>query len=321
VRDLGTTLSALDGIEAVYHFAAGTGVGQSMYDIASYVSTNSVGTATLLEAIVKRGKPLNRLVLSSSRAVYGEGTYHCVEHGVVYPPIRARHQLDTGDFYAHCPLCNAELECIPTEEDRSLAPISVYGWTKKHQEDLCRYVAGTFGIPLVMLRYFNVYGSRQSLNNPYTGVVTVFFNRILAGKPSFLYEQGLPIRDFVHVHDVARANVLALTSPIPTNNVVNVGSGDFLTIGQLAKTLASTMGRPTTLEPNNEFRVGDIFACVASMERARDELGYQPQVSLANGMREFFDWAQHQEASDRYDVTVQELSKHGLFGRANPSAA
>lgn len=162
-----------------------------MYDLQSYVSTNCVGTATLLEAIIKLGRPLQCLVLSSSRAVYGEGSFSCPEHGTVYLPVRPRSQLDQGDFMPACPLCAAPLTVIPTQEDRPLSPISVYGWTKKHQEDLCRYAADTFGIPLVMLRYFNVYGSRQSLNNPYTGVVTVFYNRILAGKTTYLYERGL----------------------------------------------------------------------------------------------------------------------------------
>lgn len=316
VRDLDSVKAALSGVDAVYHFAASTGVGQSMYDIRDYVSTNCLGTATLLEAVIKLGRPLQRLVLSSSRAVYGEGSFSCPEHGTVYPPVRSRKQLDQGDFLPACPLCATPLKVIPTQEDRPLSPISVYGWTKKHQEDLCRYAADTFGIPVVMLRYFNVYGSRQSLNNPYTGVATVFYNRILAGKPTYLYERGLPVRDFIHIRDIVQANLLALTSVIPPGAAINVGSGHSLSIAELAQSLASAMGLESPLHPNDEFRVGDIFACVADLTHAGAILGYRPTLSLEEGMREFVAWAGTQTSSDRYDITVEELSRHGLFGQA-----
>lgn len=317
VRDLETVNRALDGIDAVYHFAAGTGVGQSMYDISGYVSTNGVGTATVLEAIVKRGPPFPRLILSSSRAVYGEGSYRCAEHGVVFPGVRPRHQLADADFVPRCPHCAAPVESIATSEDRPLQPVSVYGLTKKHQEDLCAQIAETHGIPLVILRYFNVYGSRQSLNNPYTGVVTVFYNRIRAEKTCALYERGLPVRDFVHVLDVARANLLALTAQSAVGQVINIGSGEFLTIGALAEGLAAAMGRRATLQATDQYRVGDIYACVAELTRAREALGYEARVTLASGMREFVAWADGQETRDRYDVTVEELSRHGLFGHGH----
>ena len=318
VRDLDAVKVALDGVDAVYHLAAETGVGQSMYDIQSYVSSNCVGTATLLEAIIKSGRPLKRVVLSSSRAVYGEGAYHCPEHGIVYPPIRSRAQLDRGDFLPACPVCGIPLSVVPTQEDRPLTPVSVYGWTKKHQEDLCQYAANTFDIPVVMLRYFNVYGSRQSLHNPYTGVVTVFYNRILAEKPTYLYEQGMPVRDFVHIRDVVQANVRALTSAISPGTAINIGSGQSLTIADIAQSLAKALGHESSLQPNNEFRVGDIFACIADLTRARAQLGYQPTTNLDSGMHEFVAWAASQTSKDRYDITIQELSRHGLFGRADP---
>ncbi len=315
VRNLETVQSALDEIDAVFHFAAETGVGQSMYDLQSYVDTNCVGTATVLEAIIKSKRRLNRFVLASSRAVYGEGSYCCAQHGTVHPPVRPREQLEAGDFSPHCPICSSLLDSVPTGEDTPPVPVSVYGWTKKHQEDLCLYAAETFQIPTVILRYFNVYGSRQSLKNPYTGVVTVFYNRILAGKPAFLYERGSPIRDFVHVNDVARANLLALDAAIRTHAVINIGSGQSVTIADIANTLANTMGRDAAFVSNTEFRVGDIFACVANLERANRLLGYEPRTSLDAGMKEFALWAHTQHATDEYDVTVEQLTRHGLFGR------
>lgn len=321
VCDIDTTMRALDDMDAVYHFASKTGVGQSLYDISSYVFTNVVGTATLLEAIIKRNRPLQRLVLSSSRAVYGEGTCHCAQHGDIYPGVRTRRNLSLGDYYPHCPVCDSPVQAIATRENRPLHPISIYGWTKKHQEDMCQYISDTYNIPLAVLRYFNVYGSRQALNNPYTGVITILYSRILSGNPGFLYEQGLPLRDFVHVHDVVQANILALTMPVQHSQVVNVGSGEFMTIGKVAQSLATALGRDASLQLTDEFRIGDIFSCVADMEQAENNLGYRPRISLEQGMNEFVNWAKNQVSVDNYEITVQELRKHGLFGQAKPDTA
>ena len=225
VRDVSQVAEALQGVDAVYHFAALTGVGQSMYDLKAYVDTNCTGTAALLEAILKNGKPIKRLVLASSRAVYGEGTHHCPEHGTVYPGMRVREDMDRGEFAATCPTCGVAVSPLPTAEDRPLEPISVYGWTKKQQEEQCQYVAKTFGLPVTMLRYFNVYGSRQSLQNPYTGVVSIFYSRILADQPIYVYEHGTPGRDFIHISDVVQANLAALERDIKPGTCINVGSG------------------------------------------------------------------------------------------------
>jgi dTDP-L-rhamnose 4-epimerase len=308
--------AALDGVEAVYHLAAQTGVGQSMYDMRGYVHTNCTGTATLLEAIVKERFPIRRLVLASSRAVYGEGSYRCPEHGEVFPPVRDRLAMEKGDFAVHCPQCGIITTSIPTAEIRPLAPISVYGWTKKHQEDLVRHAAETHGLSTVILRYFNVYGSRQSLKNPYTGVVTVFFNRILAGNPIHLYERGQPLRDFVHVGDVVQANLLALEKDLPTGATFNVGSGEETTITDIARALAKALGLEANLKQTGEFRVGDIFACMADMTASKALLGYLPEWGLIEGMREFSTWATQHTVEDNYQRTVDELTRHGLFGRA-----
>lgn len=321
VCNMNSVRAALEGIDAVYHFAAQTGVGQSMYDIRSYVNANCVGTATLLEAIIKDRLPIHRLVLASSRAVYGEGTHTCPVHGAVYPGVRERKAMEQGKFAVSCPHCGKDAKAVPTQEDRPLNPVSVYGWTKKQQEEQCQYAAATFGLPLTVLRYFNVYGSRQSLKNPYTGVMTVFFNRILSGQPIFLYENGTPLRDFVHVSDVVQANLLALELENDTTpgTCINVGSGQRHTISDIANALAHTCGREAQLENSGQFRIGDIHACIADLNRAHEILGYLPRISLEEGVREFSDWAAQQERLDLYDKTVAELKRHGLIGGADQS--
>lgn len=316
VRDPATVARALDGVDAVYHLAALTGVGQSLYDIRNYVDTNCTGTATLLEALVKRDRPLERLVLASSRAVYGEGTHSCAEHGLCYPPLRKREDLERGRFAVICPQCGAALDSVPTGEDKPLAPLSVYAWTKKQQEELCRYAADTYGIPVTILRYFNVYGSRQSLQNPYTGVVSIFYSRLLADQPISLYEGGKPLRDFVHVQDVARANILALNAALPTGACFNIGSGAEVSIRAVAETLMAATGRSVPILDRGEFRVGDIHACCADLTRSRELLGYMPEVSLSDGMQEFVAWAGKQASIDGYQTAVAELERFNLFGRA-----
>jgi len=306
---------AVEGIDAVYHFAALTGVGQSMYDMRNYIYTNSVGTATLLETLVKQNVSLNRFVLASSRAVYGEGSHHCNEHGVIYPSLRLRIDLDKGIFNQLCPHCKKPLDPIPTIENRPLDPLSVYAETKKHQEDYCRYAANTFGLPVTILRYFNVFGSRQSLKNPYTGVVSIFYNRIMAEKSLSLYEQGLPGRDFVHVQDIAQANVLALENNSQSPATFNIGSGNNDTIRTIAGSLAKACGKTVEMLDRGEFRQGDIFSCYADLQQSKEQLNYMPKVSLEQGMQEFVNWASTQESLDGYEKTVLELEKYGLFGR------
>lgn len=307
---------ALDGVDAVFHFASLTGVGQSMYDMAHYARINDLGTAMLVEGIIKGGRPLKRFLLSSSRAIYGEGAYACRVHGPQFPATRSRERLETGLFAMPCPVCGGDLDVVPTPEEKMSAPFSVYAITKKHQEDFVRYAAATFGLPAVVLRYFNVFGSRQSLKNPYTGVVSIFYSRICAGQPISVYEGGLPVRDFVHVSDVVAANLRALDAEVEPGAVFNVGAGVSSTIADIAQALAGAAGKPVSMEDRGEFRVGDIFGCVADLTRSRAVLGYAPACSLDQGMAEFEAWAREQISEDRYDQTVAELSRFGLFGRA-----
>jgi dTDP-L-rhamnose 4-epimerase len=318
VCSLSDCMSALEGMDAVLHLAARTGVGQSMYDIADYVETNVRGTATLVEAIVKSDAPVRRLVLASSRAIYGEGIYQCREHGLMHPGPRSRDDLERGEFAVLCPECGHEMTPKPTSEECAAAPLSAYAWTKVHQEDYCRWAQKTFNIPTTILRYFNVYGSRQSLKNPYTGVVAIFYSLLKAGRPLSLYEGGRPIRDFVHIQDVVSANLLALDYPEGLSGVFNVGSGNEESIADIAHALASALGVAPQLEDRGEFRVGDIYGCFADLANSRQALGYTPKVSLDDGMSEFVEWAGTEESVDLYDKTVAELDRHGLFGRASP---
>ncbi len=314
VRNQTDVSLALVGIHSVFHFAAYTGVGQSMYNLRDYADVNVVGTANLLEGILKRKRPLRRLVLASSRAVYGEGTHRCSDHGLLFPGPRHPDQLNRGDFSLRCPSCDKALQAVATAEQRPLHPLSVYAWTKRQQEELVDFAAQAYGLPAVILRYFNVYGSGQSLLNPYTGIASIFFSRLREGKPIVLYEQGKPLRDFVHVADVTNANLKALETDLPPGTCLNIGSGRSISINNMACALARAIGVAPRIEKSNVFRAGDIRACVADLSRARALLGYTPQVSLREGLAEFVAWASGQVSVDRYDESVAELRAHGLYG-------
>lgn len=312
---------ALDGVEAVFHLAALTGVGQSMYDLADYAGANVTGTALLLERILKRKQQLQRLVLASSRAVYGEGLHRCYVHGDFHPDPRERNALVAGRFEIACPRCGASAGPLATPEACAAKPLSMYAWTKYEQEAYCRLAAQAHGLPVTILRYFNVYGPRQALQNPYTGIVSIFYSRLLSGAPISLYEGGLALRDFVHVEDVARANLLALAPRLPAGTTFNVGSGQPITVRELAEALAQACGRPARLEDRGEYRVGDVRACFAELARSQVELGFVPRVTMQDGLAGFVAWAARQQVEDRYEQAVAELRSHGLFGRAERQAS
>ena len=321
VRNPTDVQQALANIDVVFHFAARTGVGQSMYDIRCYVDVNCTGTATLLECLLASQRTPKRLVLSSSRAVYGEGTHQCPTHGEIYPDARPRERLSEGKFEVLCQWCGVEARVVPTREDRPLKPVSIYGWTKKHQEDLCIQVAATYGMPTTILRYFNVYGSRQCLRNPYTGVVSIFYTLLKTGQRITCYEYGRPRRDFVHVSDVVAANLQAMEADIAPGTTINVGSGRGHTIRDIVDVLAKVAGRQPDVRDTQHFRLGDIHSCVADIERAKGLLRFEPKAELEAGIKEFVGWAATQEAENLYHQSVTELKEHGLFGGHGPGAA
>jgi len=313
VRDLDTVRRACREIEVVFHLAAQTGVGQSMYQIQNYMDCNVVGTAQLLDVLAGDKQKLRSFILTSSRAVYGEGKYLCSQCGVVNPPPRTREQLIEADWDVHCPNCSARVECLPTDEDKPLQPGSVYAISKRAQEELCLCIGRAYKIPVKILRLFNVYGSGQSLTNPYTGIMTIFASKIKKAEPPLIYEDGLESRDFVHVMDVVNALVLAIENDRANYEAVNVGSGKALSVFEMACTMVRLMKAGLQPKVIGKYREGDIRHCYADLSKAHRLLGYQPMVSFEEGFIEFLNWAKDRPSEDRLATATAELEQRGLF--------
>lgn len=303
---------ALDGIDAVYHEAAEVGVGQSMYEMHRYVEANTLGTAVLLEAVVARKSAIRKMIVASSMSIYGEGAYHCADCGVVYPEPRPASQLLARRWEVECHSCSGVLEPGGTSEEKSLFPTSIYAITKQDQEQLVLVAGRAYSIPTVALRYFNVYGTRQALSNPYTGVCAIFSSRLLNDQSPVVFEDGGQSRDFVHVSDIVRANLLALENDRADYQAVNIGTGIATTVLQVAQLLAVGLGKNLTPEVTGKYREGDIRHCVADISRARSLLGYEPRVTLEKGMPELLTWIKAQEADDRVVEATSELVAHKL---------
>jgi dTDP-L-rhamnose 4-epimerase len=310
VRDRAAVARALDGVEAVFHQAAAVGIGQSMYEIERYVSANSVGTAVLLEEIAARRDRIRKLVVASSMSLYGEGAYRDRRGDEVHPPPRPVAQFEARRWELR-DASGAELAPARTPETKPLQPTSVYAITKRDHEELCLTVGSAYGIPTVALRYFNVYGPRQALSNPYTGVLAIFSSRLLNGRPPLIFEDGLQSRDFVHVTDVVQANLLALASPAD-GAVYNVGTGRATTILDVALELARALGRPIEPEIPGRYRAGDVRHCIADVTKIRSELGYEPRVAFEQGVKDLLEWLHGQAPVDRVDDATRELEARGL---------
>jgi dTDP-L-rhamnose 4-epimerase len=301
---------ALRGVDAVYHLAAAVGVGQSMYEIARYTNVNNMGTAVLLEALVER--PVERLVVASSMSVYGEGLFRAPDGSVVEGVERPREQLARGEWEVRG--CDGEiLEPMATPESKRPTLASVYALSKYDQERLCLLIGEAYNIPTVALRFFNVYGPRQALSNPYTGVLAIFAARLLNGNGPAIFEDGLQRRDFVSVYDVARACRLALEVDDAAGKVFNIGSGQSYTVREIADRIAAVMEKDY-LQPEitGKYRVGDIRHCFADITRARGVLGYDAQVALEEGLTELAAWLAGQTAEDRVAQARAELAARGL---------
>lgn len=301
---------ALEGIDAVFHFAAAVGVGQSMYELAHYTRVNNLGTAVLLEALIAH--PVQRLVVASSMSLYGEGLYRDASGGTREAGERTLAQLKAGDWE----LKDAEgrpLQPVPTPESKSPALASVYALSKYDQERMCLMTGRAYNISTVALRFFNAYGPRQALSNPYTGVLAIFASRLLNRSAPKIFEDGLQQRDFVSVYDVARGCRLALESPQAAGEVFNIGSGRPQTVQAIAARLARVMGREDIApEIVGKYRVGDIRHCFADITKARRVLGYEPQVTLDDGMAELAAWLEGQAAVDKVSQASAELAARGL---------
>lgn len=310
VRDRQLVEELVQQVDAVYHFAALVGVGQSMYEIKEYTDVNNVGTATLLEALIKY--PVKKLVVASSMSIYGEGLYKDTSGKFHESARRSLDQLKNNDWETYDEKGNT-LTPIATSESKTPDLSSVYALSKYDQERLCLMTGKAYNIPVTALRFFNVYGTRQSLSNPYTGVLAIFSSRLLNEKPPLIFEDGNQQRDFVHVHDVARACRLALETKEAAHEVFNIGSGQSYSIRTLAHSLAKTMGKEYIQpEITGEYRVGDIRHCFADISKAEKILGYTPEVSLTEGMKELAEWLENQMAVDHVDKAKAELASRGL---------
>jgi dTDP-L-rhamnose 4-epimerase len=310
VTDRDVLLRALQGVDAVYHFAAAVGVGQSMYEVAHYTRVNNLGTAVLLEALIAR--PVERLVIASSMSLYGEGLYRTGGGEVRVAGERSLDQLRRGDWELHDE-DGSVLQPAATPESKPPALASVYALSKFDQERMALMIGRAYQLPVVALRFFNAYGPRQALSNPYTGVLAIFAARLLNDNRPKIFEDGLQRRDFVSVYDVARACRLALQSPAAAGEVFNVGSGQACTVREVAARLARVLGKEH-LEPEitGKYRVGDIRHCFADIGKARRVLGYEPQVTLDDGMAELAAWLESQAAVDRVTQASAELAARGL---------
>ena len=310
VRDPAAVAEALAGADAVVHLAARVGVGQSMYEIADYCSVNTVGTGVLLEALI--GRPVRRLVVASSMSIYGEGLYTTAEGRVAEAVERGRAQLERGEWEPASP-DGRSLTPEPTPETKRPSLSSIYALNKYDQERMCLLFGSSYDVPTTALRFFNVYGPDQALSNPYTGVLAIFGGRLLNGKPPLIFEDGEQRRDFVSVHDVARACALALERDEAAGRAVNVGSGESITVSEIARRLARVTGRAhLEAEVTGKYRVGDIRHCFADIATAREVLGYEPRVALDDGMAELAEWLEGQTVDDRVDSAHGELAARGL---------
>ena len=309
---------AVSGSNAVIHLAAETGVGQSMYEISRYTNVNINGTAILWEAITSNNSKIEKAILASSRAVYGEGKYECINCGVTYSDQRDENALKNKNWQMHCIKCGDVINPMPTDEEFTPRPISIYGITKLAQEQMFHTIGKAYGIPIVSLRYFNVYGPGQSLSNPYTGILSVFSSMALNGKPLPIYEDGLESRDFIYIGDVVTATVLALERSEANNEVLNVGSGSSTTIMEVAKILLERLG--LSLEPVivGHYRVGDIRHCYADLTKIREKLDFKPSIGIEDGITAFVDWVRKQhQITDLSDTASIELLKRQLLRKTD----
>jgi len=313
VCDVGAVAKALDGIEVVYHEAAEVGVGQSMYEIVRYVKANDLGTAVLLEEMIKRPTQFKKLVVASSMSIYGEGAYFCPTCNLtINPQLRSDEKLAAHDWEFTCDACGGLLQAKGTTEEKPLFPTSVYAVTKQDQEQYCLAIGRAYKIPTVAFRYFNVYGTRQALSNPYTGVCAIFSSRLMNDQSPIIFEDGEQSRDFVHVSDIVQANLLALETDNADYQVMNVGTGRATSVKRIAELLAKGLGKEIDPQIVGQYREGDIRHCVADISRIQSLLGYEPKVTLEKGLDELLRWVSKQRADDRVAFATAELAAHSL---------
>lgn len=315
IRDASALRPLVEQADVVFHFAAMVGVGQSMYQVRRYTDVNAMGMATLLEVLAgdRSQRRTRKLIVASSMSIYGEGAYDCPGCGRVAPRLRQVDQLAGGDWEVHCPRCGAALRPLPTDEDKPLYPTSIYAINKRDHEEMALAFGHAYDLPAVALRFFNIYGSRQSLSNPYTGVAAIFSARMLSQQAPAIYEDGLQQRDFVHVSDIVQACGLAMDNPAADFQVFNVGTGQPVSVLQVAELLARELGWSGGFEILKKFRAGDIRHCFADISRIQQAIGYQPRYRFEDGVHELVSWVGEQQRLQLDSPNVdQQLASHGL---------
>ncbi len=315
VRNRSDWSKALDGQEIVVHFAAETGTGQSMYEIEKYTDVNVNGTAIFLDILANQDThTVKKIIIASSRSIYGEGKYNCLDHGNVYPTERNEKAMREGDFNVKCPICEKNVKLLPTDETSKIHPSSIYGLTKQTQEELCMITGKSLNIPVVAFRYQNVYGPGQSLSNPYTGILSIFSTRIKNGNDINIFEDGKESRDFVYIQDVIDATILGLVKNEANFNIYNVGSGVATSVLEVATLLIEEYESKVNHLISGNFRLGDIRDNYADLTKIRKDLGFEPKVTFEQGIKYFCQWVSSQEIKDdAYIKSFEEMKKKGLL--------
>lgn len=305
---------AISDADYIIHLAAETGTGQSMYEIKRYIDVNIGGTALLLDILTNSKHHVKRVVVAESRAIYGEGKYHCEKCGDVYPTERKDEDMARGDFECHCPKCGGKVTLVATTEDSEIHPSSVYGIGKQVQGQLVHLICKNIGVESVSYRYQNVYGPGQSLTNPYTGILSIFSTRIKNHKEINIFEDGLESRDFVYIDDVVDATIAGMEVPEANGHVFNIGTGIATDVLTVAKTLCKHYGIDVPLNVSGNYRLGDIRHNYADITLARKILGFEPKWSFDQGIKQFTEWVNRQELQkDNYEASLEEMKQKGLF--------
>ncbi len=305
---------AIENQDIIVHLAAETGTGQSMYNIQHYTNVNIGGTALLLDLLANTKHHVDKFVVASSRAIYGEGKYFCDEFGIVYPGHRTDAFMKKGDFEVKYPGCNAPLRAVPTDEDSKIHPSSVYGITKQNQEQMVMTVCPAIGISPVAFRYQNVYGPGQSLSNPYTGILSIFSTLIKNGKEINVFEDGRETRDFVFIDDVVEATILGIEKEEANNGIFNVGSGMPYEVNSIVKALLDNFKVDVPVKISGNYRLGDIRHNYADLSKISGTLGFEPQTNFKDGIKQFVEWVNDQDLPrDNYQQSIEEMKQKGLF--------
>lgn len=305
---------ALEDVDYIIHLAAETGTGQSMYEIKKYVDTNIGGTALLLDILTNTKHHVKRVVVAESRAIYGEGKYHCDKCGDVYPLERKDKDMAKGDYECKCPKCGGRVTLVSTTEDSAIHPSSVYGIAKQVQGQLVHLVCKSIGVESVSFRYQNVYGPGQSLSNPYTGILSIFSTQIKNHHGLNIFEDGKETRDFVYIDDVADATILGMEVPEADGHVFNIGTGVATDVMTVAKTLCEKYGIEVPITVSGNYRLGDIRHNYADITLARKILGFEPKWTFADGIAQFAKWVNQQEIQeDKYEASIEEMKTKGLY--------